>query len=104
MNAVPDVNPDAPRENLCRVCALDLFLYGLKDWWIQERAKGFVEEAVLNRKDCPQGNSCPLQAQDPGKEPAPCVGAGTDLFAIAAHARQCESSLTKNPSSDLPTS
>jgi len=82
MNAVPDVNPDAPRENICRVCALDLFLYGIKDWWTQERAKGFVEEAILNRKDCPQGHSCPLQTQDPGKLHALYSDASTNILPL----------------------
>ncbi|KAF8158272.1 hypothetical protein B0H34DRAFT_708115 [Crassisporium funariophilum] len=57
-------NPEAPRNRICRLCAAEVLLWGLKDWWIRERQKGFLEEAVTNRKDCPQGITCTRQKED----------------------------------------
>ena len=56
-----DPDPNAPRNRICRVCAAEVLLYGLKDWWIRERQKGFLEETVLGRRDCPDGNNCTRQ-------------------------------------------
>ncbi|KAL1664242.1 hypothetical protein GGF50DRAFT_55299 [Schizophyllum commune] len=58
---VPDPNPDAPRRRICRVCATEILLWGIRDWWVRERAKGFLEEHILARKDCPAGNACENQ-------------------------------------------
>ncbi|KAJ3500691.1 hypothetical protein NLJ89_g9681 [Agrocybe chaxingu] len=57
-------NPEAARNRICRPCAAEVFLWGLRDWWIRERQKGFVEGSVMNRKDCPEGSSCILQKDD----------------------------------------
>ncbi|KAK7037585.1 hypothetical protein VNI00_011077 [Paramarasmius palmivorus] len=57
----PDVNAESPREQLCRRCATEIFIWGLKDWWIRERQKGFVEEPIAGRKDCPNGSECTRQ-------------------------------------------
>ncbi|KAG1885048.1 hypothetical protein F4604DRAFT_1974651 [Suillus subluteus] len=35
-----DENPDAPRNRICRQCATEVMLWGIKDWWIRERQKG----------------------------------------------------------------
>jgi E3 ubiquitin-protein ligase CHFR len=43
------------------VCAAEVLLYGLREWWIRERQKGFLEESVLGRKDCPDGTACTRQ-------------------------------------------
>ncbi|PFH53892.1 hypothetical protein AMATHDRAFT_53537 [Amanita thiersii Skay4041] len=56
-----DPNPQAPRNKICRICSSEVLLYGLKDWWVRERQKGFLEESILSRKDCPDGNSCTRQ-------------------------------------------
>ncbi|KAF8349267.1 hypothetical protein F5887DRAFT_945253 [Amanita rubescens] len=56
-----DPDPSAPRNRICRVCAAEVLLYGLKEWWIRERQKGFLEENVFRRKDCPDGAACALQ-------------------------------------------
>ncbi|KAK7469384.1 hypothetical protein VKT23_003859 [Stygiomarasmius scandens] len=56
-----DPDPSAPRNRVCRQCATEILLWGLKDWWIRERQKGFLEEGILKRKDCPDGNSCNRQ-------------------------------------------
>jgi len=36
----------------------------LKDWWIRERQKGFLEEGLMNRHDCPEGSSCTVHKDD----------------------------------------
>ena len=46
---------------ICRVCATEILLWGIRDWWVRERAKGFLEEHILARKDCPAGNACENQ-------------------------------------------
>ncbi|KAJ7600828.1 hypothetical protein C8J56DRAFT_911399 [Mycena floridula] len=56
-----DPDPDAPRTRICRPCSSELLINGLKDWWIRERQKGFLEESVLSRKDCPDGSLCHRQ-------------------------------------------
>lgn len=57
---------DGARTRICRLCAAEIFFWGLKDWWIRERKKGFVEERVMNRKDCPDGRMCNKQQADHG--------------------------------------
>ncbi|KAH8104575.1 hypothetical protein BXZ70DRAFT_888072 [Cristinia sonorae] len=56
-----DPNPTAPRQKICRACATEVLLWGLRDWWVQERKKGFLEEAIMKRPDCPDGNECVRQ-------------------------------------------
>jgi E3 ubiquitin-protein ligase CHFR len=56
--------PESSRNRICRLCAAEIFLWGLKDWWIRERRKGFLEESIMNRKDCPEGRYCPRQKDD----------------------------------------
>ncbi|OSD07204.1 hypothetical protein PYCCODRAFT_1381772, partial [Trametes coccinea BRFM310] len=56
-----DPDPSAPRTRICRMCAAEVLLYGLRDWWIRERKKGFLEEHVMARPDCPEGSQCPRQ-------------------------------------------
>ncbi|THV03864.1 hypothetical protein K435DRAFT_715169 [Dendrothele bispora CBS 962.96] len=56
-----DPDPSAPRNRICRHCATEVLLWGIKEWWIRERQKGFLEEHILKRRDCPDGNSCSRQ-------------------------------------------
>ncbi|KAI0720449.1 hypothetical protein C8T65DRAFT_791392 [Cerioporus squamosus] len=56
-----DPDPNAPRHRICRICATEVLLYGLRDWWVRERKKGFLEEHVMARPDCPEGSQCPRQ-------------------------------------------
>ncbi|KZT73775.1 hypothetical protein DAEQUDRAFT_721235 [Daedalea quercina L-15889] len=56
-----DPGPDAPRSRICRLCATEVFLWGLPDWWVRERKKGFLEEYVIRRPDCPYGSECDRQ-------------------------------------------
>lgn len=56
-----DADPSAPRDSICRVCATEVLLWGLREWWVQERKKGFLEQSVTKRPDCPDGNACDRQ-------------------------------------------
>ncbi|KAJ8595226.1 hypothetical protein M405DRAFT_857457 [Rhizopogon salebrosus TDB-379] len=56
-----DENPNAPRNRICRHCATEVMLWGIKEWWIRERQKGFLEETVTRRPDCKEGSSCSRQ-------------------------------------------
>jgi E3 ubiquitin-protein ligase CHFR len=56
-----DSNPEAPRNRICRLRAAEVLLWGLRDWWIRERQKGFLDEAVSKRQDCPEGSGCGKQ-------------------------------------------
>ena len=53
-----DDNPNAPRTRICRHCATEVLLWGLKEWWIRERQKGHLDATVVDRPDCEQGGSC----------------------------------------------
>jgi hypothetical protein len=59
----PGVDPDptAPRNRICRMCATEVLLWGLKEWWVQERKKGFLEDHIAKRPDCPDGGGCGRQ-------------------------------------------
>jgi len=56
-----DPDPEAARSRICRLCATEVLLWGLKDWWVRERQKGFLQGNVLGRKDCPEGSGCGRQ-------------------------------------------
>jgi E3 ubiquitin-protein ligase CHFR len=58
--------PRDPPNKICRHCAAEIMLWGLKDWWIRERRKGFLEEKVINRPNCPEGTTCERQRDDHG--------------------------------------
>ncbi|THH15848.1 hypothetical protein EW146_g4694 [Bondarzewia mesenterica] len=58
-----DPGIDSPRERICRLCATEVLLWGLKDWWVRERKKGFLDESVTSRRDCPEGSGCHLQKE-----------------------------------------
>ena len=58
--ANPSSRPRAVNLHLskvCRACALEVFYWGAKQWWIKERAnahtEGTLPRAVRDRKDCP---------------------------------------------------
>ncbi|KAG5645483.1 hypothetical protein DXG03_006028 [Asterophora parasitica] len=59
----PDTDPDpeAPRKNICRQCAAEVFMSGLIEWWIRERQKGFLEGHIMTKKDCQEGRECDRQ-------------------------------------------
>jgi E3 ubiquitin-protein ligase CHFR len=59
----PEPGIDAPRQRVCRMCATEVLLYGLKDWWIRERKKGFLDASVAERPDCPDGPTCRRQKE-----------------------------------------
>lgn len=56
-----DPDPTAPRNRICRLCAGEILLYGLREWWVRERQKGDLPEAVTKRPDCPDGRACANQ-------------------------------------------
>ena len=56
-----DADPSGPRTRICRMCAAEVLVWGLKVWWVQERRKGFLEASVLERPDCPEGVECERQ-------------------------------------------
>ncbi|KAH0832014.1 hypothetical protein J3R83DRAFT_12919 [Lanmaoa asiatica] len=56
-----DDNPNAPRNRVCRHCATEVLLWGLREWWIRERQKGNLDAGIANRPDCEQGGSCNRQ-------------------------------------------
>lgn len=58
-----DDNPNAPRARICRHCATEVLLWGLKEWWIRERQKGHLDAAIANRPDCEQGGLCSRQKE-----------------------------------------
>ncbi|KAI0056267.1 hypothetical protein BV25DRAFT_1766698, partial [Artomyces pyxidatus] len=61
--AGPNPPIDSPRHRICRLCATEVLLYGLKEWWIRERQKGFLEASVTDRPDCPDGSGCHRQKE-----------------------------------------
>lgn len=61
--AGPEPGIDTPRERICRMCATEVLLYGLKDWWVRERKKGFLDTSVTERPDCPEGPTCRRQKE-----------------------------------------
>lgn len=61
VSAGPEPGLDTPRNKVCRVCAAEIFLWGVRDWWVRERRKGFLEEEVTRRLDCPEGRMCARQ-------------------------------------------
>ncbi|EIW80992.1 hypothetical protein CONPUDRAFT_56042 [Coniophora puteana RWD-64-598 SS2] len=56
-----DEDPDATRSKICRLCAAEILIQGMKDWWIREREKGALDPDVARRPDCAEGSSCPKQ-------------------------------------------
>ncbi len=56
-----DPDPAAPRQKICRACATEVLLWGLKDWWLRERQKGIAEGHIPSREDCPEGSRCSRQ-------------------------------------------
>ena len=59
----PEPGLDAPRQRICRMCAAEVLLYGLKDWWIRERKKGLLDANIAERPDCPDGTTCRRQKE-----------------------------------------
>ncbi|KDQ62536.1 hypothetical protein JAAARDRAFT_30440 [Jaapia argillacea MUCL 33604] len=56
-----DSDPTAPRSRICRPCATEVLLWGLRDWWVRERRKGLLDPTVLSRPDCVDGIGCQRQ-------------------------------------------
>ena len=92
----PGIDISAPRNRICRMCATEVLLWGLKDWWVQERKKGFLGEHVMRRPDCPAGTACQRQ-----KDQGECFSAINSMTlpvwlltgarSLTAHAKECKS-------------
>ncbi|VDC00707.1 unnamed protein product [Peniophora sp. CBMAI 1063] len=52
---------DAPRNRICRPCAGEVLLWGIREWWARERRKGHLPQAVSIRPDCENGATCHRQ-------------------------------------------
>lgn len=59
-----DPDPTAARQKICRWCATEVFLWGIRDWWIREKKKGQTSTANADKPDCASGKSCGNQ-KDP---------------------------------------
>lgn len=68
-----DIDVNAPRNKICRSCAADVLIWGIRAWWVRER-RGALSADLLARPDCPDGRRCNRQE---------------DL----AHAKECENGL-----------
>ncbi|KAI0070394.1 hypothetical protein K474DRAFT_816152 [Panus rudis PR-1116 ss-1] len=86
-----DPDPNAARRRICRLCAAEILLWGLRDWWVQERKKGFLEEEVMSRPDCPEGNGCTRQKEHGTytKLEYPDTN-NSRLVLCLAHAKECK--------------
>ncbi|KAH9950596.1 hypothetical protein B0H21DRAFT_722413 [Amylocystis lapponica] len=95
-----DPNPDAPRNRICRMCATEVLLWGLREWWVRERKKGFLEDYVTKRPDCADGCNCSRQKDTgafantveaayliPHFLPSPCEGIQPHHHSPGAHSR-----------------
>ncbi|EGN98356.1 hypothetical protein SERLA73DRAFT_56314 [Serpula lacrymans var. lacrymans S7.3] len=104
-----DPNPDAPRSKICRLCAAEILLWGIKGWWVRERQKGFLEETVTKRPDCADGETCTRQKDlaharefnhifaSPQPDPMPPVPFGEDAFPIPSDPPQSINNLPGDP-------
>ena len=96
---------------ICRACALEVFYWGAKQWWVKERAnahtEGTLPRAVRERKDCPEMFRYVKKEGEEGdgelvvgiclQEDDHCeliywpVFAFSTLLFLTAHARECKS-------------
>ncbi|KAI6114415.1 hypothetical protein F5141DRAFT_1187953 [Pisolithus sp. B1] len=56
-----DEDPSALRTRICRHCAADILLWGLKEWWVREREVAIQKGLLQRRPDCEAGSSCSRQ-------------------------------------------
>lgn len=56
-----DEDPSAPRALICRHCATEVLLWGLKDWWVRERDAACQNGQLPRRPDCQAGSGCGQQ-------------------------------------------
>ncbi|KAG6330534.1 hypothetical protein ID866_8554 [Astraeus odoratus] len=56
-----DEDPNAPRTRICRQCAAEILLWGLKEWWVRERECAYQKGWLQRRVDCEAGSPCSQQ-------------------------------------------
>lgn len=56
-----DEDPSAPRALICRHCATEVLLWGLKEWWVRERDIAYQNGQLPRRPDCQAGSGCGQQ-------------------------------------------
>lgn len=89
------LNPERPMNGICRICALEILLWGIRDWWVRERWKGLLDENVMNRKDCVDGQTCSNQ-RDLGIRFLHLFIQPLNAFSTA-HAKECKTVLSFSP-------
>lgn len=72
------------------MCATEIFLWGLREWWVRERQKGFLDETVMNRKDCADGTGCGRQSWLGKLASVILAFLPCSSYTCIAHARECQ--------------
>ncbi|CAE6503632.1 unnamed protein product [Rhizoctonia solani] len=61
-SSIPVPPPSSRRRRICRECATEVFLFGLKDWWAREMRTPIGKERlpvwVVSRQVCESGEAC----------------------------------------------
>ncbi|KEP53223.1 putative RING finger protein [Rhizoctonia solani 123E] len=64
-SSIPAPTPPSRRRRICRECATEVFLSGLKDWWAREMRTPIGKERlpvwVVSRQVCGSGDACAEQ-------------------------------------------
>ncbi|CAE6527540.1 unnamed protein product [Rhizoctonia solani] len=64
-SSIPVPTPPSRRRRICRECATEVFLSGLKDWWAREMRTPIGKERlpvwVVSRQVCGSGDACAEQ-------------------------------------------
>ncbi|KAH6912790.1 hypothetical protein BKA70DRAFT_1370273 [Coprinopsis sp. MPI-PUGE-AT-0042] len=59
----PENVPQGPHNRICRVCAYEVLIWGMREWWVRERQKGLLDPSILRRPDCHEGSRCQRQRE-----------------------------------------
>jgi E3 ubiquitin-protein ligase CHFR len=72
-DAADDVPAGTPRHRICRMCATEILIWGVRDWWVRERARGGVNPLLMARPDCAEGRACTNQTDPAHTKACMCV-------------------------------
>ncbi|KAI0699101.1 hypothetical protein BC835DRAFT_1332276 [Cytidiella melzeri] len=97
-----DPDPSAPRNRICRMCATEVLLWGLREWWIKERKKGFLEDSILKRPDCLEGSQCIRQKEHVHAREFNHLIAGPESSLADEQAAEAEQQAQAGPSLPIP--